>query len=204
MLVILMSACSILPKKGSALSDVEMPPELDGNPVFDISRYILQPSDEIDLQIFREPDFSGIFTLSQAGDIKHPLIGTVQLGGLTVSAAESNLHAILERDYLVNPRVLIKVTKTESSQIVIFGEVKKPGILPVPVGEPVTLLKAIALAGGFTELASPDRVRIVRKEPDGGTTTIKARVSGMLGGSKKDPDIKLEPGDVVVVPEIVF
>lgn len=166
--------------------------------------YVLQPSDEIDLQVFREPEFSGIFTLSAAGDIRHPLAGVIHLAGRSVNDAEKHIHEVLAADYLVSPKVIVKVTKTESSQIVVFGEVKQPGIVPVPPGEPVTLLKVIALAGGFTDLASPDRVRIVRKNPEGGTTTIRAQINKMLGGSIKHKDIPLEPGDMVVVPEVVF
>jgi len=200
-LILSQSGCLSIVSK-SKKNGVMPADELAGS-AFDLSRYVLRPSDEIDIQVFREPDFSGAYTLTQSGEIKHPLMGTLKLSGMSVSEAETYLHELLDRDYLVNPKVMIKVTRTEGSQIVIFGEVKMPGIIPVPVGDSVTLLKAIALAGGFTDLASQDRVRIVRKEPDGGTTTIKARVSGMLSGNSKEPDIKLEPGDVVVVPESV-
>lgn len=165
--------------------------------------YRMQPGDEIDVQVYREPDISGVFRIGPVGEIRHPLLGNVQVAGLSVSEAENLLVTRLEADYLVNPRVLIKVLTARSSQIVIFGEVKKPGIYPVPVGESITLLQAIAQAGGFTELASPDRVRIVRQQ-DGKQTTLRARVADILGGRGGQGDIPLQPDDVIVVPQIVF
>ncbi len=165
--------------------------------------YHLQSGDEIDVQVYRETEISGSFRIGPNGAIRHPLIGDVVVSGLSVSEAEQQLARLLEADYLVNPRVIVKVLTARSSQIVIFGEVKKPGIYPVPVGESITLLQAIAQAGGFTELASPDRVRIVR-QLDGKQTTIKARVADILGGRGKQGDIPLKPDDVIVVPQIVF
>ena len=100
--------------------------------------------------------------------------------------------------------MVIKLLSTQSSQIVVMGEVEKPGVYPLPPGEPMTLLQAIAVAGGFTELASPDRVRIVRRLEDGSQTTLKVRVSDLLGGKGRQQDLSLEPNDVIMVPEVVF
>lgn len=166
--------------------------------------YVLQAGDEIDLQVYREPDMSGTFKISPSGEIRHSLIGTVPLVGKTLEEAEAYITKKLGKDYLVNPRVVIKLLSTQSSQIVVMGEVEKPGVYPLPPGEPMTLLQAIAVAGGFTELASPDRVRIVRRLEDGRQTTLKVRVSDLLGGKGRQQDLPLEPNDVIMVPEVVF
>lgn len=166
--------------------------------------YILQAGDEIDLQVYREPDMSGTFKINPSGEIRHSLIGAVPMAGKTVEEAEAYITKKLGRDYLVNPRVVVKLLSTQSSQIVIMGEVEKPGVYPLPPGEPMTLLQAIAVAGGFTELASPDRVRIVRRLEDGRQTTLKIRVSDLLGGTGRQQDLPLEPNDVIMVPEVVF
>ncbi len=168
------------------------------------SGYVLQPGDEIDIQVYREPDLSGVFRVTPSGDIRHPLAGAVPLAGRTLKRAESDFTAVLARDYLVNPRVIFKMVSAQSSQIVLLGEVKNPGVYPLPVGEPMTLLQAIAGAGGFTDLASPDRVRIVRRLPDGRTTTLRIRVSSLLAGRRGHRDLPLEPNDVIMVPEVVF
>ena len=168
------------------------------------SDYVLQPGDEIDIQIYREPELSGTFRLNPAGDIRHSLAGSIPLAGKTLDEAEAFVAKRLDKDYLVNPRVIIKLVTTQSSQIVLLGEVKKPGVYPLPYGESMTLLQAIAGAGGFTELASPDRVRIVRKAADGRQVTMQIRVSELLRGKEGQQDISLEPNDVIMVPEVLF
>lgn len=168
------------------------------------SSYVLQAGDEIEIQVYREPDLSGAFRITPSGDIRHPLAGAVSLAGRTLKQAEADFTRILAKDYLVNPRVIFKMLSAQSSQIVLLGEVKKPGVYPLPVGEPMTLLQAVAGAGGFTDLASPDRVRIVRRLPDGRTTTLRVRVSRLLAGKRGHRDIPLEPNDVIMVPEVVF
>jgi len=168
------------------------------------SGYLLQTGDEIDIQIYRELDLSGPFRITPAGDIRHPLVGAVPVAGKTLKQAEADFTALLARDFLVNPRVIFKMLSTQSSQIVLLGEVRKPGVYPLPVGEPITLLQAVAGAGGFTDLASPDRVRIVRRLPDGRTTTIRVRVSRLLSGRGRQEDMTLEANDVIMVPEVLF
>ncbi len=166
--------------------------------------HVLQAGDEIDVQVYREPELSGLFKLGAAGEIRHSLIGVVPLAGQTVAGAEAELTRRLGKDYLVNPRVIVKLAATQGAQVVVLGEVKKPGVYPLPFGEPLTLLQAIAGAGGFTDLASPDRVSLVRRLPDGGQTTLKIRVSDLLGGKGRQPDVPLEPNDVIMVPQVFF
>jgi protein involved in polysaccharide export with SLBB domain len=165
---------------------------------------VLQVGDEIDIQVYREPELSGTFRINPSGEIRHSLAGTISMAGKTLEEAETYFAKCLAKDYLVNPRVIIKLLSTQSSQIVLLGEVKKPGVYPLPFGESTTLLQAIAGAGGFTDIASPDRVRIVRKTRDGHQTTLRVRVSDLLGGKGREQDVALEPNDVIMVPEVVF
>ncbi len=165
--------------------------------------YVLQPGDEIDIQVYQEPELSGTFRLSPAGEIRHPLLGTVPLGGRSVGDAEAGITVRLGEKYLVYPRVVLKVVNAQGSQIVVLGEVKSPGVYPVPIGQKTTLLQAIARAGGFTPLSSLDRVRIVR-QANGQSTSLRVRVSEILAGRGAQQDIPLEPNDVIVVPEIIF
>lgn len=166
--------------------------------------YVLQPGDEVDLQIYREPELSGLFRVGPSGEIRHSLAGGIPLAGKTVRQAEEEITRLLAENYLVNPRVILKVVSSQSGQIVLLGEVSKPGVYPLPFGESMTLLQAIAVAGGFTELASPDRVRIVRRSRDGTQTTMAVRVSDLLKGRGGQKDIPLEPNDVITVPEVIF
>lgn len=178
--------------------------EAKGGPVVSANEYVLQAGDEIDIQVYREPELSGAFRINPSGEIRHSLAGTIPMADKTVKEAEVFFTKRLAKDYLVNPRVIIKVVSAQSAQIVVLGEVEKPGVYPLPFGDRMTLLQAIADAGGFTELASPDRVRIVRRTADGRQTTLRVRVSDLLDGKGKQQDIPLEPNDVIMVPEVVF
>jgi protein involved in polysaccharide export with SLBB domain len=168
------------------------------------SEPVLQPGDEVDLQIYREPEMSGVFRITPEGAIRHPLAGAMAVSGMTIQEAEAHIAKRLAKDYLVNPRVILKLVSAQSAQIVLLGEVKQPGVYPLPPGDSMTLLQAIAGAGGFTELASPDRILIVRKTPDGKQTTIRVRAASLLKGRGKQRDIPLEPNDVITVPEVRF
>jgi len=189
-----------LPPDGSLCEDKRTAEERVSSP----QEYELQAGDEIDIQVYREPDLSGTFRLKPSGKIRHPLVGSVGLGGKTVKEAEAYFAKRLAKDYLVNPRVIIKMLSTKSSQIILMGEVESPGVYPLPFGEKMTFLQAIAGAGGFTDLASPDRVRIVRGAEGDKHITIRVRVSDLLGGKGEQKDIPLEPNDVIMVPEIIF
>lgn len=163
--------------------------------------YVLNPGDQVSLDVFREPDLSGTFQLESSGIIRHPLFGSVEISGLTPAEAEAKITELLAERYLVNPRVMIRVVSSQSFRIVILGEVKKPGVQPISFDKPMTLMQAVAEAGGFTDLASINRVQIVRGN-NGRQKEIRVRVSRIIDG--RDPDIVLEPNDIITVPQSVF
>ena len=163
--------------------------------------YQLQAGDEVDVQVYREPLLSGEFRLDAGGTIRHPLAGVIQARGLTVEALEDRVAALLEEKYLVNPRVTVSIVSAQSSHVVILGEVKNPGVHPIPFGSSLTLLQAVAEAGGFTDLASVNRITVTRTE-NGEERSVRVRVSRMISG--EDPDVPLKPNDVIMVPQIVF
>lgn len=165
--------------------------------------YTLRAGDEIRVDVFREPDVSGTFEISPDGTIRHPLLGDVFIEGLSLSIAESMMRRKLGEKYLIDPQVTITLEASESSEILLMGEVVTPGSYPFPGSGKLSLLEAIARAGGFTELASPNRVRVIR-ETNGKPTRMRVRVADMLAGKKNESDLYLKPGDVVVIPEIRF
>jgi polysaccharide export outer membrane protein len=184
-----------------------VPQRFDVDPVGDPDEerselgYRLQSGDQVDVQVYREPQLSGIFRVDEHGFIRHPLCGPVAFSGLTLNDAEARLTELLGEKYLVNPVVILSIESAQSSRIVLLGEVESPGIHPIPFGESITLLQAIAEAGGFTDLASVDRVTVTRTV-DGKEISVRARVSRMISG--KEPDMKLQPNDVIMVPQVLF
>lgn len=165
--------------------------------------YVLHAGDTVGLQVYGEPDISGEYRLSAAGGIGHPLLGPISLEGLTVTEAQERIRDLLEKEYLVDPRIALTVTVSSLRRVMVFGEVERPGMYDFPLNRQFTLLQAIAKAGGFTDLASIDRVRIVR-EVAGEKKTIKVRVSRLLRGRRRGEDVKLRPNDVITVPQTVF
>ncbi len=178
-----------------------------------VQRYELRPGDEIRLEVFREPELSGNFRLTRPdGLIRHPLLGDVVLKGMTVNEAEAYVHRRLAADFLVNPRVILQLAREPEPprpreelepQVLVMGQVRRPGAVTFARGERLTLLEAIALAGGFTNVASRNRVLLVR-EVDGRRERIRVRVDDVLEGKPGHHNIELKPGDTISVPEVWF
>lgn len=163
----------------------------------------LQPGDSVQIDVFREPELSGTFKIQNDGNLRHPLLTQLQLSGLTPEDAEGVVRERLGEKYLINPRVSLRVADSPSRQVLIIGEVRKSGAVAYPLGEPLFLLEAIALAGGFTDKASPNRVRVVRVV-DGRSIQIRVHVGDVLSGKESGGNVRLLPGDVITVPEIWF
>jgi len=194
----------------AAVAAPEMPsePEAVANGVPDVDpdnkdTYRVRAGDTIHLQVTGEDDISGDFKVSADGTILHPLLGRVTVGGATVTALERDLTASLAKDYLVNPKVYVDVRSSVLRRVILFGEAKSPGVYELPVGERFTLLQLIAKAGGFSDVAATDRVRVVRRGK-GGDQTFQVNVSNLLRGRGPDKDLELLPNDVVTIPQTVF
>ena len=164
--------------------------------------YRLHPLDTIQINVFNEENLSVKARISAHGTINYPLLGTVRVAGLTITETENLLKERLGHDYLVNPQVSVLVDQT-NRRVFLLGQVRSPGAIEFPPDEPLTLLQAIARAGGFTAIAASDRVSIIRSE--GGTETkITVNVAAIIKSGDKSKDVELRPDDIVSVPESVF
>ena len=163
--------------------------------------YRISPGDLLSVSVFQEQDFTKETRVNQSGKISLPLVGRVALSGLTTLQAESKLKRLLE-GYLVNPQVSVAVKEFRNRKFFILGEVERPGSYDIPQDRALTVVQAIALAGGFTSVAAPDRTRVVRKAGGKATTTIVPVNKVNKGDRSKD--VSLEPDDTVVVPESFF
>jgi len=166
--------------------------------------YVLQPGDRINIIIYPNDPYlkGGEMGISSEGNITLPLIGKVHMAGLEVLEAERTLQEIIGKDFLVEPEVVIEMRKEMKQTIALLGQVKKPGNYEYIVGgEPITLLEAISLAGGFSAIANIKKIRVVRSV-QGGNVVIKVNADAIING--KEEDIELEPGDVIHVMESLF
>ena len=126
-----------------------------------IGAYTLGNGDKLRITVFGQPDLSGEFEVDGSGAISMPLIGQVQALGRTTPELEQHIVGLLEGDYILNPRVSAEVINYRP--FYILGEVSRPGEYPYTSG--LTVLNAVAAAGGFTYRANKKVVYI--KSVDG-------------------------------------
>jgi protein involved in polysaccharide export with SLBB domain len=164
---------------------------------------LIQPLDTLDIKVFNEPDLSVKVAISQEGSITYPLLGTVDLTGLTALQAERKLTELLGRDYLVSPSVTVVVERGAGRRVYLLGQVKEPGSVEIPVDESLTVVQAISRVGGFTDYAARDRVTVIRTR-QGRKQTLVVNVAAMINAGDLGQDIVLQPEDVVSVPASRF
>lgn len=154
----------------------------------------------IDVYYARDKNLFRTVRVSSNGMITFPLLGEVEVKGLTVSELENRLTYLLEKDYLVNPQVSVYIE--EYSTVSILGQIKSPDSYPIK-GR-LSVVELISLAGGFTKIAARNDVRIIRTNPDGSKTIIRVRANDIINKGKEEDDIQLRPGDIVTVAESFF
>jgi polysaccharide export outer membrane protein len=156
---------------------------------------------QIDVYYGRGEKISQKVRVSSRGIITFPLVGEVEVAGLTVTGLQDKLTKLLGQDYLVNPQVTVFIE--EYSTVSILGEVIKPGAYPIK-GR-ITVLELISLAEGFTKIAAPNKVKVMRTHPDGTREEIQVRVGDIINKDSGDNDnVVLRAGDMVIVPESLF
>jgi polysaccharide export outer membrane protein len=120
----------------------------------------------------------------------------------TLSFSEIEEKGKVGKDLFLKPDDTIIIPSLR--KIYILGSVNKPGAYSVPAEEWLTISKAVALAGGLTRIASPSKIILIRTSQKGRRTATKIDVSAVLQGSTEAPDLDVEPGDIIFVPESVF
>ena len=174
-------------------------PEILPSPGVEYHGYLISPNDLLGISILGEDDLSIIVRVSENGSISFPLLGIVKATGYTPIQFERKLESLLEKDYLINPSVNINIR--EYSTISVLGQVKKPGTFEIQ-GR-LTVTHAIALAGGLTNISSPNGTKVIRRT-NGEKTIIPIRLKDIMGDGDISKDILLKPGDLIVVPESFF
>lgn len=165
--------------------------------------YRLQPEDVLQITVYEQPDLDTKTRISSIGEIAFPLLGRVKAAGLTVSELKDKIEKLLAEDYLVEPQVLIFIEKYHLKQVSVLGAVQKPGKYDMYTERETTVLEAIAMAEGFSDVANVNGTRIIRNE-DGQERTIPVKVTDITKKGMKEKDTFLKPGDIVFVPESFF
>ena len=159
------------------------------------SALLIGPGDEVEIAVYGAPDLSEHTRVSAGGNISIPLIGYVQIAGLSSSEAEGAIEAKLRQDNVLNdPQVSVYVKEYTSSGISVAGEVAKPGFYSA-IG-PHRLYDVLQAAGGPTDKAA-SKVMINHRDQIDTTTLDISKDPAQMAAS----NIELQPGDTVVVPK---
>jgi len=165
--------------------------------------YKVETGDVLTITVYEQPDLTTKARVGSKGDITFPLIGNVNVGGLTVTEIEKKITSLLEADYLVNPQVSVFIEEYHPKKVFVMGFVNNPGEYELSKDRPTTVLEAITMAGGFKQGAAQNGTKIIRMEGNQ-EVTIQIRVTDITNKGYKEMDIAVKPGDIVVVPESFF
>jgi polysaccharide export outer membrane protein len=155
--------------------------------------YVLRSNDAITLEVFGEPDLSGSVKILTTGQASFPLIGSVEVSGLTVAAAAARIRDLYAADYLVDPKVTLTVDAYTTDFITVIGSVNSPGRVPVPVTGDLDLATAMASVGGLTATSDPNSIQLFRAS---GGTSRYSMADIQRGTSGRVP---LRAGDRIIV-----
>lgn len=187
------TACASRPHAPAA------PPPPSSTPVAELAATTLGAGDVFEVRVFQEPELSGAYQVGPQGDIIFPLCKRVVVGGLTANGAAEKLRACLSEGFMRNPQVSVLVKEYNSKKVFVFGEVQKPGTFAFQDG--MSIVQALTLAGGFTRNAAQNNTSVTRLV-NGQEVKSKVNVQDIALG--KAPNVTLEPGDIVYVPESMF
>jgi polysaccharide export outer membrane protein len=162
--------------------------------------YRLQPSDQVMLSYRYTPEFDENVTVQPDGNISVKLIGSVKIGGLTVDEAKAKVTDALKAR-LNDPEVSLTLSDWVKPSYVVAGQVGAPGKFEIHGS--VTVVQAIAIAGGFKDNAKHSQVILFRRINDDTAKTTVLDVKSMINPKhpKLTEDIALQPGDMLVVPK---
>ncbi len=170
------------------------------------SDYLLQPQDMLKIFVFQHDDLNKqteAVRISEEYTISLPLVNTINLRGKTARQAEEMIRAAFDKDFLVNPQVSVIVVKYADRSANVIGQVNNAGRVLFPQEKGLTIIEAIALAGGQTRLADLKKVKLTRKQPNGDTVVEEIDVDELMKRGGREA-FQLQKDDVVFIPERIF
>jgi len=158
---------------------------------------VIGPDDVLVINVWKEPEVSQTVPVRPDGKISLPLIGTVMASGLTPTQLQASITRELE-SYLSHPGVTVIVHEVKSQRFVVVGQVAKPGGYELQT--PMTVLDAIAGAGGPLEYAKLKSIYVLRTGPNGNPIRLPFNYKDAIKGKNLGQNVRLQSHDTVVVP----
>ncbi len=156
---------------------------------------VLGSLDLVWVRVYDEPQLSDEYQVEADGTLDVPLIGPIAVAGLTPRQAADRIELALADGIIRRPVVTVMVKESRSRQVFVLGEVQSPGSLLYVDG--MTVVQAIAMAGGLTDEAAGNRTRLTRIG-GGDTETVRVPFADISQG--RAPNVPLQPDDVITVP----
>lgn len=163
----------------------------------DPNAYVLGAEDVVNISVWKEPDVTRTVSVRPDGMISLPLVGEVKAGGLTPLELQAQLKRGLAK-FLDSPEVTVIVENAKSHRFNVVGEVVKPG--SYDLNTTVTVLDALAAAGGLKDFAKSKQIYILRKNADGSDQRLPFNYKDVIKGKHSEQNVALAPHDTVVVP----
>jgi polysaccharide biosynthesis/export protein len=168
-------------------------------------KYVIGPLDQLNVFVWRNADLGGKVQVRPDGMITTPLIPDLQAAGKTPAQLGEDIRLALTK-YVDDPRVTVMVETFQGSfsqQIRIVGATEKPASLPYRAN--MTLLDAMIAVGGLSEYAAGNRARLIRHDRATGTQKeYDLKIARLLKKGDTSANVRLEPGDVIIIPESMF
>ena len=166
-------------------------------PATAVAQYRLALGDTIRISVFQSPDLSLEARITEAGVISYPLLGSVNLSGLTVAEAEQRIaNGLRTGNFVKQPQVSITVVQARGNQVSVLGQVGRPGRYPLETGE-VRLSDILATAGGVAPTGS--EVIVVVGTRNGQAFRSEVDLPTVFGANRRNADLLLQNGDVIWV-----
>jgi polysaccharide export outer membrane protein len=159
--------------------------------------YVIGAEDVISVYVWKEPDMSKSVPVRPDGMISLPLVGEVKAAGYTPVQLQDVLAAAMKK-FVSDPQVTVVVEKISSLSFNIVGEVTHPGYFPLT--RRMTVLDAIAMAGGFKDFAKTKKVYVLRTAANGNQERLPFNYKDVIHGKNEQQNIELHPRDTIVVP----
>jgi polysaccharide export outer membrane protein len=156
--------------------------------------YRLAIGDKLRVEVYKDSQLSQSLQVRPDGRITLPLIGDVRAAGLTPTELRDQIATSL-KEYVTNPVVTVIVVETVAPSVFIMGEVNNPG--SIPMNGPMTIMQALAMAGGFKDFANTKNIRVLRKTSRG-VQTLPFNYKDAAKGEGEL--VMLAPGDTIIVP----
>lgn len=168
------------------------------------ANYKILPSDILSISVFQEDDLKSLVRVASDGTITFPLVGQIDVKGMSPLEASQAIARKLAQGYLIDPQVTVTVMEFSKHSFTVLGQVQKPGSYDIPDQAEVTLLQAIGIAGGYTRIADPRKVTLMRKAPGSSSEQVFTFNAKRLAAGKGDVTFAVRPGDVITVAESLF